>query len=442
MDTDSEESAEYMQSSMKKENQPCSVVYDVYLDRAKGNNPLMMVKTILEITGLPLREGKALLDNVPSLIYSSESEDEANRICDLLIQQEGCAHVSPRNPVSSNDDSTYSSFDMSEYESLSLDEQISAADKLLESNDKEESLKGVALFEYIGNNLVQKIEDDEDLESLVDIVCVARFSAILRHIPEEATKAFLDLKALADKGCAAAYEPLVEAYTKGLGTGVDASMADYYLQLQKEATAENDAMTPEDVVDSLIENMVGGFEHINVFSKNDKYMVCKYLVTQREWGCIMGDNPSWEKSLNYPVVNITFAEAEEFVDRVNKIACGKGYEFMIPPHDWQWLGYQKKCAEEFKHLDKDSDGVSVFAWHNGNSEGHLHNVGELQPAAGLYDAVGLVYEMSQTKKYQLYRYGAFNEPLKHCFGNKSSDLMYVDKRYDNLGLRLICMEDK
>ena len=48
--------------------------------------------------------------------------------------------------------------------------------------------------------------------------------------------------------------------------------------------------------------------------------------------------------------------------------------------------------------------------------------------------------MCQTKKYNCYRYGAFNEPLKNVFGGESSELMYVNKRYDNLGLRLICME--
>lgn len=340
-------------------------------------------------------------------------------------------------------DTSKNDFDLTGYESMSLDEQISAAEKLLESGNKEKSFQGVALFEYIGNNLACKLEEDDDLESLVDIVCVARCSAILRYIPGEASEAFKELKTLADKGCEAAYEPLAEAYTKGLGTKVDADMAMYYALLHRKATADDNTLTPENVVDNLIENMVGGFEHTNVFSKNDKYMVCKYLVTQKEWEAIMGENPSWEKSPNYPVVNITYAEAEEFVYRVNRIARSKGYEFMIPPTEWQWLGYQKRCAEEFKHLDKDiiRAAVSAFTWHEANSGGHLHNVGELQATVGIYDAAGLVYEMGQTKKYNSYRYGAFNEPITNCFGDKRSNLMYVDKRYDNLGLRLICMED-
>lgn len=130
------------------------------------------------------------------------------------------------------------SYDLTEYESLSLDEQISAADKLLESDDAEKAFNGVALVEYIGNNLACNMKDAEKLESLVDIVCVARYSTILNHIPEEAKEAFKELEALADKGCEAAYEPLIEAYTKGIGTNVDEVKADYYSQLLMKSTAE------------------------------------------------------------------------------------------------------------------------------------------------------------------------------------------------------------
>lgn len=442
LNADPAETTEYMQTCIRMERQTESVLYDVYLDET-GSTPLMLIKAIMDITHLPLGEAKALMDNSPSIISSTKDKEEAEKHCGLLIKANGCAHISQRAIKTSHDGSSNSDFNLTEYESMSLDEQITAAEKLLEFGDKEKSLQGVALFEYIGNNLARKIEDVEELERLVDIVCVARYAAVLRHFPEEAPEAFKELKTLADKGCESAYEPLAEAYSKGLGTNADAAMGLYYALLHRKATAEDDSMTPENVVDNLIGNMVGGFEHINVFSKNDKYMVCKYLVTQKEWEVVMGENPSWQKSPNFPVVNITYAEAEEFVYRVNKIARSKGYEFMIPPTDWQWLGYQKKCAEEFKHLDKDiiRAGVSAFAWYDANSEGHLHNVGELQAAAGIYDAAGLVYEMGQTKKYNTYRYGAFNEPVKHCFGDKSSGLMYADKRYDNLGLRLICMED-
>lgn len=210
----------------------------------------------------------------------------------------------------------------------------------------------------------------------------------------------------------------------------------------QECSAIVNTDTPETIVDGIIDNMVGGFENVNIFSKNDKYKVCKYLVTQHEWEIIMGSNPSFEKSPNYPVVDITYQEAEDFVRRVNTIASKKGYEFMIPKSDWQWLGYQKKCAEAFKHLDKPilKAGVSAFVWHELSSGGHLHDVGKLKSTCGIYDACGLVYEMCQTKKYNSYHYGAFNKSIDHCFGNKSSELMYVDLRYDNLGLRLICLE--
>jgi len=196
--------------------------------------------------------------------------------------------------------------------------------------------------------------------------------------------------------------------------------------------------TPEAVVEELIENLVEGFEHVNVFSKNDKYKVEKYLITQREWEIMMGHNPSWEQGPDLPVTNITYHEAVVFVEKVNLIAARKGVKFEIPIRDWQWLGYQKEFAKAFS---SGKDDPSAYCWHAGNSDGHLHPVGQKKPSAGIYDACGLVYEWCQTKSSNWLFWGAFNEPYKNVCTDKSSDTFYVDKRYDNLGLRLISKVD-
>jgi len=116
-----------------------------------------------------------------------------------------------------------------------------------------------------------------------------------------------------------------------------------------------------------------------------------------------------------------------------------GVQFEIPKDNWQWLGYQKKFAEPFL---KKKDEASDYCWHEGNSGGHLHPVGQKKTSAGIYDACGLVYEWCQTKSSKLFYWGAFNEPYKNVFGGKSSKLKYVDKHYDNVGLRLISREKK
>ena len=208
---------------------------------------------------------------------------------------------------------------------------------------------------------------------------------------------------------------------------------------EEEEKKRNREKAKEIVVDKLIQNLVGGFENINLFSANDKYKVGKYLITQAEWEIMMNYNPSVEQGPDLPVTNITYYEAVTFVQRVNAIAIPKGVQFEIPKDNWQWLGYQKKFAEAFL---KKKDEASDYCWHEGNSGGHLHPVGQKKPSAGIYDACGLVYEWCQTKSSKLFYWGAFNEPYKNIFGGKSSKLKYVDKHYDNVGLRLISREKK
>lgn len=517
LDADAEEATEYMQERIAgptleelqaKENaKPAN--YDVILDNS-GPAKLLIIKTIIEITKLPLDEAKSLMDNTPSVILTTSDKEKAEETLSMLLSKKAQAHIEKKEAVDLQK-LEQTVYDFSEYEGYDIDELFREAERLIDSGDMRSAHMGVALLEHISNGLMDEINDPDELEEMLNILSTAKYYAILYNMPEEAPNALLEIKKLANNNYLPAYYFLFIAYSKGYGTSIDTDAAAQCAQRMGEmddADTETDCLlingycalkgwglnspdeekakeltkkivglledspehsfdkhgqemydellsnykvglfmslipdTPESIVDGIIDNMVGGFENINVFSKNDKFKVCKYLVTQKEWEVIMGNNPSWERSPNFPVVNITYAEAEEFVGRVNKIARSKGYEFQIPPTDWQWLGYQKKCADRYKHLDKDiiRAGASVFAWSEATSGGHLHNVGELQPLEGIYDSTGLVYEMGQTKKYNRYRYGAFNEPLKNVFGGESSELMYVDKRYDNLGLRLICME--
>ena len=220
------------------------------------------------------------------------------------------------------------------------------------------------------------------------------------------------------------------------------------LRKEKEAEANNSNPNEDDkkraVVDNILSNMVGGFEIIHVFSKNEPFKVCKYLVTQHEWETIMGDNPSWEKAPQFPVTNITYNEAQVFVERVNRYAKVKGVEFLIPKPDMQWLGYQREFAKAFNNSSSKAFSIVVsasgFCWWEGTSSGHLHPVGQLLPSAGIYDACGLIFEFCQMKKSEYLHYGAYDQSIDYITrGTKSFGPIYADKRYDNVGLRLICM---
>ena len=103
----------------------------------------------------------------------------------------------------------------------------------------------------------------------------------------------------------------------------------------------------------------------------------------------------------------------------------------------QWLGYQKSFSEAFKILPRE-----LYCWFDANSHGQLQPVGQLQPSADIYDACGLVYEWCDMKQYEsLFGGSVFEsrEKLIPKLGNSSS-IKYRDKRYADVGLRLVAFD--
>ncbi len=218
----------------------------------------------------------------------------------------------------------------------------------------------------------------------------------------------------------------------------EGAVVEIKISCEKKEFDKNDYITPTKVVSKLLSDLVDGFEIINVFSSNEPYKVCRYLISQKEWEVIMEHNPSYKKGNDLPVTNITLDEAEIFVQKINKIVADEfpiyGERFMIPNREMQWLGYQKKFAESFNIVPRD-----LYCWHVDNSGGQLQPIGKLQPSAGLYDACGLVYEWCTMKKYDSLYGGSAFEPREKLLlkpSNRSS-LKYRDKRYNDVGLRLV-----
>ncbi|MBQ4443354.1 MAG: 50S ribosomal protein L7/L12 [Clostridia bacterium] len=52
--------------------------------KAAGPNKLQVVKTVREITGLPLGEAKALVDNAPKDVKENIAKEEADKIAEQL----------------------------------------------------------------------------------------------------------------------------------------------------------------------------------------------------------------------------------------------------------------------------------------------------------------------------------------------------------------------
>lgn len=222
---------------------------------------------------------------------------------------------------------------------------------------------------------------------------------------------------------------------------VGGAVIDIKISDEKIPFETNENTTPRKVVSKLLNDLVGGFEIIHAFRNNEPYKVCRYLITQKEWEIIMGSNPSSKKGNDFPVTNITLDEAEIFVRRVNEIVAKEfpiyGVEFIIPTRDMQWLGYQKSFSEAFKILPRE-----LYCWFDANSHGQLQPVGQLQPSADIYDACGLVYEWCDMKQYKSLFGGSVFESREKLIpkpGNSSS-IKYRDKRYADVGLRLVAFD--
>jgi formylglycine-generating enzyme required for sulfatase activity len=123
----------------------------------------------------------------------------------------------------------------------------------------------------------------------------------------------------------------------------------------------------------------------------------RYPVTQELWEKVMGRLPHlerWERGPRFPIIHVGYREMQEFMDRLTALDGGAG--FALPTEaEWEYAcragstgDYSFGSAQRSTPLPIDD-----YAWHKGNAEGRLHEVGLKRPNAfGLFDMHGLVYE--------------------------------------------------
>ena len=133
----------------------------------------------------------------------------------------------------------------------------------------------------------------------------------------------------------------------------------------------------------------------------------KHEVTQEQWHAVMGTNPSeFSRCGRCPVENISWIEVFEFIRKI-QIATGI-WSYRLPTQaEWEYAAragtegqYPGGFDWDFVRAARDQDSVpplfDAIAWHEGNSEGQTHPVGEMAPNAwGLHDLHGNVSEWVQ-----------------------------------------------
>jgi formylglycine-generating enzyme required for sulfatase activity len=112
-----------------------------------------------------------------------------------------------------------------------------------------------------------------------------------------------------------------------------------------------------------------------------------YVVTQEQYGQIMGKNPSFFKGAQNPVECLTWDDAVEFCKKLSK-KTGKAVSL---PTEAQWEYACRAGSKTRFSYGNDDDKLGDYAWYNKNSGDKTHPVGQKKPNVwGLYDMHGNV----------------------------------------------------
>lgn len=165
------------------------------------------------------------------------------------------------------------------------------------------------------------------------------------------------------------------------------------------------------------------------------YHIGKYEITQQIWEEVMGNNPSTHVGSDLPVENVSWADIQEFLAKLNKIT-GKHYRL---PTEAEW---------EYAALGAELSG----GWYNANSGGRTHAVGgKSANSKGLFDFLGNVSEWcadgfgkyttnAQTNPksngtYKVIRGGAWDSGNAQCTPKYRTSGV-AEYKSDNLGFRV------
>ena len=132
------------------------------------------------------------------------------------------------------------------------------------------------------------------------------------------------------------------------------------------------------------------------------FLIGKYEITNVQWRNIMGNIPSATKTLDHPVHNVTYNDAQSFIMALN--SSNPGYRFRLPTkEEWLWAAHGGINKETYRYSG--SDNYDEVAWLRDNSGvqeeekysddvSHTHRVGTKKPnSLGIYDMSGNVEEI-------------------------------------------------
>ena len=189
------------------------------------------------------------------------------------------------------------------------------------------------------------------------------------------------------------------------------------------------------------------------------YYIGQTEVTQHLWQTVMGsgNNPSATKGNNLPVTNITWDEAQVFVQKLSEMT---GLHFRLPTEaEWEYAARGGQKSKGYTYAG--SDDIDEVGWYNGNSSNKTHAVGQKQPnELGIYDMTGNVWEYcsdwhmpysaqaqtnptgAATGEKHVLRGGCYHYDSKNCTNTNRHSYYTPDKGGASTGLRIVLEVDK
>lgn len=125
------------------------------------------------------------------------------------------------------------------------------------------------------------------------------------------------------------------------------------------------------------------------------FYIAETEVTQALWEYVMGTNPSEIKEPENPVENVSWEEAHQFVNMLNRITKAK---FRLPTEaEWEYAARGGHKTQHYKYSGStDPDEV---AWYFVNCSNRTQPVKSKKPnEIGLYDMSGNVWELCEDYK--------------------------------------------
>jgi formylglycine-generating enzyme required for sulfatase activity len=140
------------------------------------------------------------------------------------------------------------------------------------------------------------------------------------------------------------------------------------------------------------------------------FWLAKTQTTQAQWQAVMGANPSYFKSEDRPVEQVSWDDicgnehgTAGFLGKLNTRTLTGGLFYLPTEAEWEYACRAGTTGSYAGDLDE-------MAWHAENSSCQTHSVGQKKPNAwGLYDMHGNVFEWC-SDRYGDYELNALTDP--------------------------------